>query len=80
MTHFRYEAVPFPEMPYRQPDSAALRASLEAAADAMKRADDYAAARKAFFDLQEAQEEFETQFTLCYIRSSMDTTDAFYEE
>ena len=80
MTQFSHQAVPFGEMEYLRPDPAVLRTALEKAADALKNAPDYAAARKAFFDLQAAQEEFETMSTLSYVRSSIDTTDAFYEE
>ncbi len=79
MKQFRYQAVPFDEMPYSRPDVEALRSALAAAEKALRGAADYPAARKAFFDLQEAQEEFDTMFTLCYVRASMDTTDAFYE-
>ena len=68
MAQFSHQAVPFGEMEYLRPDPAVLRTALEKAADALKNAPDYAAARKAFFDLQAAQEEFETMSTLSYRR------------
>ena len=79
MKQFRYQPVPFDEMPYTRPDAEAQRAALVSAAEAMKSAKDYPAARKAFFDLQDAQEEFGTMFSLCSVRATMDTTDVFYE-
>ena len=80
MTQFSHQAVPFSEMPYRRPDPEVLRAAFRTAEDALRNAPDYAAARKAFFDLQAAREEFDTMSTLSYIRSTIDTTDTFYEE
>ena len=79
MKQFRYQPVPFDEMPYARPDAEVQRAALVSAAEAMKSAKDYSAARKAFFDLQDAQEEFGTMFSLCSVRATMDTTDVFYE-
>ncbi len=79
MTEFRYPPVPFDEMPYRRPDPEALKSALGKAADAMRSAPDYPAARSAFFALQSAREEFGTMFTLCSVRASIDTTDVFYE-
>ena len=69
----------FSEMPYERPDLEALGREIKAAAETLRTAKSYAEARKAFFDLQEAEKRADTLFSIAYVRNTIDTTDAFYE-
>ena len=69
----------FREMPYTRPDIKAFRERKQAAAAALRGAKSYAEARKIYFDLQQAEEEADTLFSLAYVRNTIDTRDEFYE-
>ena len=71
--------VDFREMPYVRPDMEALKAVYQSAAEKLRAAKDYAEARAAFFALQDAEEESGTMMSLCHVRASIDTGDAYYE-
>ncbi len=68
----------FREMPYTRPDIKAFRERKQAAAAALRGAKSYAEARKIYFDLQQAEEEADTLFSLAYVRNTIDTRDEFY--
>ena len=69
----------FSEIPYRRPDMEALKATVEAAARKVQAAGSFAEVREAYFAVQEKELESETMFTVCYVRNTIDTTDAFYD-
>ena len=71
--------VDFREMPYVRPDMEALKAVYQSTAEKLRAAKDYAEARAAFFALQDAEEESGTMMSLCHVRASIDTGDAYYE-
>ena len=72
--------VDFREMPYERPDLEALCSAMKAAAETLRSAKSYGEARKAYFDLQEKTDQAETLFSIAYVRNTIDTQDAFYEE
>ena len=74
------EMVDFREMPYERPDLEALCSAMKAAAETLRSAKSYGEARKAYFDLQEKTDQAETLFSIAYVRNTIDTQDAFYEE
>ena len=69
----------FPSMPYERPDMDALRAACQAATERIKSASSYQEAREAFFSMQEAEKQLGTMMSLCSVRNTIDTTDAFYD-
>ena len=71
--------VDFREMPYERPDMEALAACYRATIDALKAPASYAEARDAFFALQAQETQSSTLFSLCYVRNTIDTTDAYYD-
>ena len=74
------EMVQFQDMPYKRPDAEALKAALENAIRKLQDAGTYEEARKAYFDLQEEEIRSHTLGSICHVRNTIDTTDAFYEE
>ena len=70
----------FSEMPYRRPDAEALKTALEEAARRVREAKTYAEAKDAYFALQRTELEADTMETVCYIRNTIDTNDAFYAD
>lgn len=68
----------FRDMPYVRPDMEALKARYQETIATLSATADYAAARSAFFALQEAETEAFTMSSLCSVRNTIDTTDAFY--
>ena len=72
MTEFR-------NMPYARPDLAAYGEKMRQTAKILREAKTYEEARKAYFDLQQAEEEGETLFSIAHVRNTIDTQDAFYE-
>ena len=72
------DMVAFAQMPYVRPDMEALKGSYEETIRCLRHAASGAAAKAAFFALQTAEAEVSTLRTLCSIRNTMDTADAFY--
>ena len=69
----------FSEMPYERPDMEALKREIEEAARRVREAKSYAEVREAYFAVQEKERDADTMFTLCSVRNTIDTTDAFYD-
>ena len=69
----------FRQMPYERPDMDGMKQAYAAAIDALNGAESYAAARKAFFDLQEKEKQQHTMLSLCSVRNTIDTTDPYYD-
>ena len=69
----------FRDMPYARPDMDAVRKDYERAIEALQSAGSYEEARTAFFALQDRENELGTLRSLCSVRNTIDTTDAFYE-
>ena len=74
------DMVSFQDMPYRHPDMEGLEKTLRSCAKRMRQAADYAQARQVFFDVQDKQTEVRTLSSICSVRNTIDTGDAFYEE
>ena len=70
----------FREMPYERPDLAAYGEQLKKTAEIMRSAGSYEEARAAYFALQQMTSRMETQFSVAYVRNTIDTRDPFYEE
>ncbi len=70
----------FSEMPYKRPDPEELKAELQGWTQRLKAAKSYEEARAVFLEKQEKEKHPETMATLAYIRQSIDTRDAFYNE
>ncbi len=70
----------FSEMPYKRPDPEELKAELQGWTQRLKAAKSYEEARTVFLEKQEKEKHPETMATLAYIRQSIDTRDAFYNE
>ena len=71
--------VSFQDMPYVRPDMETLKARYSETIAKLKNAGSYEEARSAFFALQTAEEDAGTMESLCSVRNTIDTTDAFYE-
>ena len=69
----------FKDMPYERPDMDALKKCLTETTEILKSAPDYAAARQAFFALQEQEKLAGTMMSLCSVRNTIDTTDDYYD-
>ena len=69
----------FSEIRYQRPDMEALKATIEEATRKVQAAKSYAEVREAYFTVQEKTEEAWTMGTVCHIRNTIDTTDAFYD-
>ncbi len=72
--------VEFQKMPYERPDIAAYIEAEKKGIAALKAAKSYEKVRQVLMDLQEEDEKLGTMETLAYIRNTIDTRDAFYEE
>jgi len=70
----------FQDMPYERPDAEALKKAYERATEKLLKAETYGEARSAFLEVQEEEEKAETMESICYIRNTIDTTDAFYND
>ncbi len=70
----------FQNLPYSRPDGEALLAAVRALPAALKAAPDGIAAKAVYEDFLAQLEAAEEQFSLADIRSSLDTTDKFYED
>ena len=69
----------FREMPYARPDMDETKRVYESAIEKLQSAANYQEARKAFFDLQERERQDSTMMSLCSVRNTIDTADAYYE-
>ena len=69
----------FREMPYARPDMEQVKARYQAAIGEMKAAASYAQARAAFFSVQEMEKAQGTVMSLCSVRNTIDTADAYYD-
>ena len=69
----------FSEMPYERPDMEALKQAIEEAARCVREAKSYAEAREAYFAVQAKEQDVNTMFSICSVRNTIDTTDAFYD-
>ena len=69
----------FQEMPYARPDMEGARRCYEDAIRQLNSAASYEEARTAFFDVQRSEKEAGTMSSLCMVRNTIDTADAFYE-
>ena len=70
----------FSDMTYTRPDLEAAKAAISAHTDALKGAESYEEARAAFLKLQELHSHLYTADTLAYVRHTIDTRDAYYDE
>lgn len=70
----------FSEMKYTRPDMEAAKNELSALTDALKNAESYGAAKKAFLECDALIRRIDTASTLASIRHSIDTRDEFYDE
>ena len=73
------EMLAFQDMPYARPDMDAVRETYRKTIEAISHAECYESARSAFFDLQETEKQFGTMMSLCSVRNTIDTTDAYYD-
>lgn len=69
----------FSEMPYKRPDTEALKQRWTALTQRLEHAATYEEARAAFLEQQALSRSAETQATLASVRHSIDTRDAFYD-
>ena len=69
----------FRQMPYERPDMEAMKTCYEETIAQLTGASSYAEARQAFFALQEKEKVQGTMMSLCSVRNTIDTTDAYYE-
>ena len=69
----------FSEIPYRRPDMDALAAAVEEATRKVRGAKSFEEVRDAYFAVQEKEQETDTMFTVCHVRNTIDTADAFYD-
>ena len=70
----------FPEMKYIRPDPDALKAQMRSLTERFRSAEDYAAAKAAFLEMDTLSNHVETAFTLAMIRHDIDTRDQYYDE
>ncbi|MBR1686760.1 MAG: M3 family oligoendopeptidase [Clostridia bacterium] len=75
----KFAMTSFRDMPYHRPDIAAFGEAMKKATEEMQRAESYAQARDIFLSLQEKECEVDTLFSLCSVRNTIDTGDAFYD-
>ena len=69
----------FSEIAYQRPDMEALKAAVTEATRKVKAAGSYAEVREAYFAVQGKEQEADTMWTVCHVRNTVDTTDAFYD-
>ena len=68
------------DMPYVRPDLAAFQAQAEAAAERIARASSAAEQIGAVLAFDQAESEVSTALSLAYVRHTIDTRDAFYDQ
>ena len=69
----------FSEIAYQRPDMEALKTAVTEATRKVKAAGSYAEVREAYFAVQGKEQEADTMWTVCHVRNTVDTTDAFYD-
>lgn len=74
------QLVKFKDMPYARPDLEEVKKTLEALCDKLLSAKTFEEAEAAFLEKEALGKRVGTQGTLCSIRHSIDTRDAFYEK
>ena len=70
----------FSQFTYTRPDMDEVQRQYEQAISKLAGAQEYAQARAAFLEKDALSRRVQTQATLCSIRHSIDTTDAFYDQ
>lgn len=70
----------FFELAYERPDFDALKAKIEANTKAVIEAESYEELREVFLRADKEGQELELNFTLVYVRNTLNTTDKFYED
>lgn len=70
----------FSELEYVRPDTGAFKKRLGELIKQLKTAANYADAKSTYFEAQALLEDFETQYSLAYIRNTLNTADEFYED
>ena len=70
----------FTEMPYERPDLEALKQTLSGLTQRLREAENYAAAKDVFLEMETVKKHIGTLSTLVYVRHSIDTRDTFYDE
>ncbi len=71
--------VEFSKLEYVRPDTGSFKKSLGELIRRLGSAASYVEAKQVFFEAQGLLEEFETQYSLAYIRNTLNTSDNFYE-
>ena len=69
----------FSEIAYQRPDMETLKTAVTEATRKVKAAGSYAEVREAYFAVQGKEQEADTMWTVCHVRNTVDTTDAFYD-
>lgn len=69
----------FSEIAYRRPDMEALKTTVQDATRKILAAENAGEVRDAYFAVQEKERDADTMWTVCYVRNTVDTTDAFYD-
>ena len=76
----RVKKMEFGKMPYSRPDVEACKKSICELTARLEAAESYDEAKKIFLEYDELQRHLDTLVNLAYIRHSIDTRDAFYDE
>ncbi len=76
----RVKKMEFGKMPYSRPDMEACKKSICELTARLEAAESYDEAKKIFLEYDELQRHLDTLVNLAYIRHSIDTRDAFYDE
>ena len=69
----------FSEIPYQRPDVEGLKAAVEEATRKVRAAKCFEEVREAYFAVQEKEQAADTMWTVCHIRNTVNTADAFYD-
>lgn len=72
--------IKFSEMPYQRPDVEAIKKRIEEATERVLTAKSFEEVREQYQMVQKEEAHFETVYTICQVRNTIDTTDAFYDE
>ncbi|MBP5231358.1 MAG: M3 family oligoendopeptidase [Clostridia bacterium] len=72
------DMVDFSKMPYVRPDMDAVKTCYELTITKLKNAASYEEAKEAFFALQDQEAASGTMMSICSVRNTIDTTDAYY--
>ena len=71
--------VKFSEIRYYRPDIEDLKKTFQQATQKVANAESYEEVRKAYFEVQEKNEEAATLYSIAHVRSTMNTTDEYYD-